>query len=180
MLNDLAAAQDAFEAALSQAGTDPDRVSRQRSLAALYLGRIAFDRQEYDEARRWFHQVYRQNERLWNVAIEGTASLLLDSSRTNRQANALVVKGEFKQFVITEFKRFGPDAYILWYMLALTLVPLSPDLAREAFRHGAHGDFRVREKDWIALIALLWQLNPRTAGLLLTLVKSDCTWLDAS
>ena len=180
VLNDLAAAQDAFEAALSQAGTDPEQASRQRSLAALYLGRIAFDRQEYDEARRWFHQAYRQNERLWNALVEGAASLLLDSSRTNRQADALAVKDEFNQFDKAEFKRFGPDAYVLWYALSLTVAPLSPDLAREAFRQGAHGDFRVREKDRIALIALLWQLNPRTAGLLLTLVKSDCNWLDAS
>ena len=180
VLNEPVAAQDTFEAALSQAGTDPERASRQRSLAALYLGRIAFDRQEYDEARRWFHQAYRQNERLWNALVEGAASLLLDSSRTNRQADALAVKDEFNQFGKAEFKRFVPDAYVLWYVLALTVAPLSPDLAREAFRHGAHGDFRVREKDRIALIALLWQLNPRTAGILLTLVKSDCSWLDAS
>jgi tetratricopeptide (TPR) repeat protein len=169
VLNDLAAAQDALETALSQAGTDPEQSARQRSLAALYLGRIAFDRRQYDQARRWFHQAYCQNASLWNALVEGAASLLLDPKRTNRRADALAVKGDFNSN--------GANAYLLWYTLALILAPLAPEVAVDAFRHGSHGDYRVRDKDRVGLIALLWQLNPRTAGTLLGLVESDLRWL---
>jgi len=178
VLNDLAGAQDAFEAALSQAGNEPDRAARQRSLAALYLGRIEFDRQNYEQARRWFHQAYRENERLWTALVEGAACLLLDSNRTNRQSNASAVKNELNQFGKPEYQRFGPDAYVLWYCLALTLAPLAPTLALEAFRHGAHGDYRIRDKDRIGMIALLWNLNPRAAEVLLALVQEEFPWLD--
>jgi hypothetical protein len=89
----------------------------------------------------------------------------------------MAVKNEFNQFGKPEFKRFGPDAYVLWYTLALTLAPLAADLAREAFRHGAHGDYRVRDQDRVELIALLWQLNPRTAGDLLELVRHLYPWI---
>ncbi len=180
VLNDLAAAENAFEAALSQAGTDPDTAARQRSLASLYLGRMAFDRRQYDQARRWFHQAFSQNERLWNALVEGAACLLVDQGRTNRQADALSVKNEFNQFGNAQFHRFGPDAYVLWYCLALTLAPLAPALALEAFRHGAHGDHRVRDQDRAGVIALLWRLNPRATGILLAIVNGEFAWLDAS
>lgn len=45
----------------------------------------------------------------------------------------------------------GPDAYVLWYLLALTLAPLAPDLAVDAFLHGAHGDFRARESPFMSI-----------------------------
>ncbi len=172
------AAQDAFEAALAQAGNDPKSAAKQRSLASLYLGRLAFDRQDYSQARSWFRDAYRLNERMWVALVEGAASLMLDPSRRDRSEDASAVKNEFNRFGESDRQRLGPDAYLLWYSLALTLVSLVPDIAMEAFKHGAHGDFRVREKDRPAIVALLWELNPRSAEALLTLLMARYPWLN--
>lgn len=177
VLGDVPSAQDAFESAFSQVAVEPEQGRRQRALAALYLGRIAFDQQRYDQARRWFHQTYRNEERLWTALVEGAASLLLDPTRQNRNADALAVKKDFNRFGDPKFKRVGPDACVLWYSLALVLAPVAPDIALEAFRHGAHGDYRVKERDRDGLIALLWQLNRRAASTLLDLIKSEFSWL---
>lgn len=177
ILNEHSEARDSFEAALSQTDADVRRAARQRSVAALYLGRLAFDQQEYDQARHWFHRAYRQNHRAWSALVEGAASLLLASNRPDRQADARAIKTEFNQFGNSQYERFGPPAHVLWYCMALQLAPLAPGLAGDAFRHGAYGDIRVRDRNRVALVALLWELNPRTAGMLLDIVKDEFPWM---
>lgn len=171
VLDDSDSAYDSFEASLSQTDADPILSGKQKSLSSLYLGRIAFDRSQYDLSRRWYYQAYRNNEMLCTALAEGAASLLLDQSRTDRKTDASAVK--------QEFNRFGSQAYLYWYILALTLAPLKSDLAKEAFRHGAYGDYRVKTKDRVALISLLWQLNPRNASILTDLVKNEFSWLNS-
>ena len=67
--------------------------------------------------------------------------------------------------------------YLLWYSLALLLARLAPDIAREAFRCGARGDYWAREQNRVEVVALLWHLNPRMAGTLLHLVADEFPWL---
>ena len=160
-------AEDRLTAALSQTDPNPDRAKRQQAWAALYLGRLAFDRHDYNAARQWFHQTYRLNPKLRTALVEASASLLLDPQRPPDATQA--VKAEFNQS--------GKTAYMLWYLLALTLAPREPNIAVEAFRHGAHGDERAQQRDRVAVIEQLWQLNSRTAGVLLSSLVNHFPWL---
>jgi|GEM_PF-5920967 len=160
-------AEDRFIAALSQTAPDPRHSRRQQSHAALYLGRLSFDRQDYAAARDRFRQAYRLNPQLRSALIEGAASLLLDPARP---ANAALG-------VKQEFNACGEAAYLMWYRLALTLAALAPEIAVEAFRQGLAGGRAVHGEDRVEVIALLWRLNPRTTGPLLELLAPLFPWL---
>lgn len=164
------AAQDSFEAALSQIADDPDRARRQRALAELYLGRLAFDRGNYKRAQRHFEHAYTDQPAMWNALVEAAASLLLDPTRTDRAADAKAVQRLFNS-------QPHERAYLHWYLLALLLARLAPDIAREAFRAGATGDYRAREQNRVEVIELLWRLHPRQVASLLGLVQDEFPWL---
>ena len=160
-------AEDRLIAALSQTDADPVRGRRQQAWASLYLGRLSFDRQDYAAARTRFRQAYRLHPQLRSALIEGAASLLLDPARPANAASGV------KQ----EFNALGESAYLLWYRLALTLAVVAPEIAVDAFRQGFAGGQTVHGQDRVEVIALLWRLNPRTAGALLELLEPIYPWL---
>lgn len=164
------AAQDSFEAALSQTDDEPQRALRQHALAALYLGRLAFDDGDYRRAQTWFEQAFSDHPELWNALVEAAASVLLDPTRPDQAADALAVKREFNRLP-TQL------AYLHWYLLALLLANLAPEIAREAFRAGADGDYHAREQNRVEVIALLWRLHPRHVASLIALVQDEFPWL---
>lgn len=124
------------------------------ALAALYLGRLAFDDGDYRRAFTWFEQADSDHPELWNARVEAAASLLLDPARPDHAADAAAIKREFNRLP-------AELAYLHWYLLALLLANLAPEIAREAFHAAAAGDFRAHEQNRVELIALLWRLHPR-------------------
>lgn len=170
--NDLQAAQRAFQTALPLADGDPDAESanKRRSIAALYLGRLAFDQNQYNLADQWFSKAYDWNSGLRSALVEAAASFLLDPARASQRAMGA-------KRIKDHFNRFRGSAYLYWYLLALTLAPLSADLALDVFRHGLEGHPRSEHRDRVAIVGLLWQLNPRTAGVMLDIAGKAFPWL---
>ncbi len=164
-------AQDAFESALSQVSPDGTQARRQRSIAALYLARMAFDRRDFTSASRFYDEAWNNNRHLTVALAEAALTLLLDPSRTIKAADGVAIKKRFNEQ--------GPEeAASLWYMLASGLATQSPDFAIEAFRHAIHIDPAGTRQNRVSVIARIWRLNPRTAGTLLNLVEKDFPWMN--
>ena len=183
LLNDHSGAEEAFQASLFQ--TDPEdkmNAHRQAALANMYLGRLAFDRGQYKLAFQRYDQACDFDPSLWSALVEGMVCALKDSGIADETRVAREIK--------TRLNGFKGSAYLLWYLLSLTLSRVNPALAAECFEHGAYGDPRLisfrqgteidasgRREDRISIIALLWQLNPSNAEMLLDIESAKYPWL---
>ncbi len=163
-------AESLFAAARSQTDEDPEVATRQAAVAELYLGRLAFERGDYAEARTWLGQAHTRDRALLSALVEEAASLLADPERSPRRAEDALV-------VAAAFNRQGADAVRCWYALALTLAGLAPEVAREAFKKGATVDPAASRRDRGAVLATLWHLNARTTEALVKVLAREFPWL---
>lgn len=163
-------AQDAFESAISQVSADDKQACRQRSIAALYLARMAFDRSDLSTASRFYDEAWSHNPRLRVALAEAAIVLLLDPSRADKAADGLAIKKRFNE-------QGQEEAASLWYLLAAGLATHAPDVAIEAFRHALHFDPAGAQQDRAAVVARVWKMNSRTAGKLLAIAEKKFRWL---